>query len=258
MPFVQGKHTMGGTGALRFCGAGRVYAHNLQLIVSRRNPAYASTGDQSQWGFTVVRRFPAQGSEKTPTFRYLAPDGTVLRFDAAELAIFPQAPPERGRADPYARMSRWGTLTKLYEYIKTTYITRSSMSGRELALARRLELRMPSAMLPVKLYECRAFQRVADRVPSMVLTGIMGRLANLADTRCAMSVGVKRPAQGEPKRLQGLNEQLFDVTLVRRRNEASGPLEAQYIDGRGVHAQRPVLRRCSETTSSTAPSARRS
>ena len=29
IPFVQGKHTMGGTGALRFCGAGRVHAHNL-------------------------------------------------------------------------------------------------------------------------------------------------------------------------------------------------------------------------------------
>ena len=31
--FVQGKFNMGGTGALRFCGT-----HNLQLIISRRNP----------------------------------------------------------------------------------------------------------------------------------------------------------------------------------------------------------------------------
>lgn len=60
IPFVQGKHTMGGTGALRFCGAGRVHARNLQLVVSRRNAAYASAGDETPWGFTVVRRFPKE------------------------------------------------------------------------------------------------------------------------------------------------------------------------------------------------------
>ena len=208
MPFVQGKHTMGGTGALRFCGAGRVHAHNLQLIVSRRNPAYASTGDSAPWGFTVVRRFPAQGTEKTPTYRYLAPGGQVLRFDAAELGIFPQVPNRRGRADPYARAARWGTLTKLYEYMSTTYITRSSSSGRDLPLARKLELRMPSALLPVKLYECRGFRSVADRVPTMVLTGVMGRLANLANPSETLEWG------GSPKTLQfRVDEQPFDVTV---------------------------------------------
>ena len=38
--FVQGKFNMGGTGALRFCGD-----HNLQLIISRRNPNLKSDGD---------------------------------------------------------------------------------------------------------------------------------------------------------------------------------------------------------------------
>ncbi len=181
IPFVQGKHTMGGTGALRFCGAGRVHAHNLQLVVSRRNPAYASAGDQTPWGFTVVRRFPEQDNEKTPTFQYLAPHGSVLRFEADELAIFPLEPVERGRAEPYARAARWGTLTKPYEYIRATYITHSSDHSPKarLSLLRKLELRMPNAMLPVKLYECRPFRRVADQHPTMVLTGIMGRLHNL-------------------------------------------------------------------------------
>lgn len=181
IPFVQGKHTMGGTGALRFCGAGRVHAHNLQLVVSRRNPAYASAGDQTPWGFTVVRRFPEQDNEKTPTFRYLAPNGSVLRFEADELAMFPLEPAERGRAEPYARAARWGTLTKLYEYIRATYITHSSDHSPKarLSLLRKLELRMPNAMLPVKLYECRPFRRVADQHPTVVLTGIMGRLHNL-------------------------------------------------------------------------------
>lgn len=181
IPFVQGKHTMGGTGALRFCGAGRVHAHNVQLVVSRRNPAYATAGEETPWGFTVVRRFPEQDNEKTPTFRFLAPNGAVLRFEADELAIFPLAPAERGRAEPYARPARWGTLTKLYEYVRATYITHSSDHSPKarLSLLRKLELRMPNAMLPVKLYECRDFRRVADVHPQVVLTGIMGRLHNL-------------------------------------------------------------------------------
>jgi hypothetical protein len=53
IPFVQGKFNMGGTGALKFCGQ-----RNLQLIVSRRNPAIAKVADNAddEWGFTVVRR----------------------------------------------------------------------------------------------------------------------------------------------------------------------------------------------------------
>ena len=198
IPFVQGKHTMGGTGALRFCGAGRVHAHNLQLIVSRRNPAYATAGDRTPWGFTVVRRFPEQANEKTPTFRFLAPNGSVLRFEADELAIFPLAPAERGRAEPYARSARWGTLTKLYEYIRATYITHSSDHSPKarLSLLRKLELRMPNAMLPVKLYECRAFRRVADQHPQVVLTGIMGRLHNLRSPSESLEWG------GTPKSLE--------------------------------------------------------
>ncbi len=34
IPFVQGKFNMGGTGVLKFCGS-----HNLQLVISRKNPA---------------------------------------------------------------------------------------------------------------------------------------------------------------------------------------------------------------------------
>ena len=177
IPFVQGKHTMGGTGVLRFCGAERVNAHQLQLIVSRRNPAFATNGHDTPWGFTVVRRFPPQGAEKTHTYRYLAPKGRVLQFSADSLAIFPQSSEGSRRADPYARSVPWGTLTKLYEYIRTTYIT--GATAKSLMFARKLELRMPRALLPVKLYECRDFERVADAIPTLVLTGIMGRLETL-------------------------------------------------------------------------------
>ena len=50
---------------------------------------------------------------------------------------------------------------------------------KSLSFARKLELRMPSALLPVKLYECRPFKRVADNHPTLVLTGVEGRLATL-------------------------------------------------------------------------------
>ena len=50
IPFVQGKHTMGGTGVLRFCGAERVNAHQLQL--SQRNPNHLQTNGTTAMGFS--------------------------------------------------------------------------------------------------------------------------------------------------------------------------------------------------------------
>src|SRR5436305_447607 len=56
IPFVQGKFNMGGTGVLEFCGRDR----NLQLVVSRRNPALLPRSlehpSDADWSFTVVRR----------------------------------------------------------------------------------------------------------------------------------------------------------------------------------------------------------
>src|SRR3989442_16010163 len=96
IPFVQGKFNMGGTGALRFCGT-----HNLQLVVSRRNPAIIR-GEQSradrEWGFTVVRRQNPQGSVRSSVYTYLAPvaadrnagRGGVLHFASESLPILPE------------------------------------------------------------------------------------------------------------------------------------------------------------------------
>lgn len=53
IPFVQGKFNMGGTGVLTFCGR-----HNLQFILSKRNPKLVAMNPQDQsdydWGFTVT------------------------------------------------------------------------------------------------------------------------------------------------------------------------------------------------------------
>ena len=111
---------MGGTGVLKFCGH-----QNLQLIISRRNPAILNGKlkhqSDTQWGFTIVRREDPSGSRRSSVYTYLAPvdceathgRGGVLRFTAESMPIFPE-----GR-NAYARVSEWGTLVKLYEYAVT-------------------------------------------------------------------------------------------------------------------------------------------
>ncbi len=116
IPFVQGKFNMGSTGVLQFCGK-----RNLQLIVSRRNPAILNSSfdheSDGQWGFTIVRREVPQGGGRSSVYTYLAPlgaestpgRGRVLRFSAEDLPIFPKG------NDAYARSSKWGTLVKLIQ-----------------------------------------------------------------------------------------------------------------------------------------------
>jgi hypothetical protein len=100
IPFVQGKFNMGGTGVLKFCGR-----RNLQLIVSRRNPAILrgrfDHPSDSQWGFTVVRREDPGDGRRSSVYTYLAPlgvleskalpgHGGVLRFSSDKMPIFPE------------------------------------------------------------------------------------------------------------------------------------------------------------------------
>ena len=146
--FVQGKFNMGGTGALRFCGR-----HNLQLMLSRRNPNITS-GDSvdrysGQWGFTVVRREDPTGSKRVSTYTCLAPKaGGVLRFDAEVLPLFPMG------NRPYVRDAKWGTLVKLYEYK-----LRGGKSHilRKDGLLQRLDILLPQIALPIRMHECRNY-----------------------------------------------------------------------------------------------------
>ncbi|MDQ3728776.1 MAG: hypothetical protein M3355_04230 [Actinomycetota bacterium] len=161
VPFVQGKFNMGGTGALMFCGGD----HNLQLVVSRRNPALqtADAADRDrQWGFTVVRREPPTGSSRSSVFTYLAPVGAdarrlgrVLAFAAASMPIFPEA--NKDVRDAHARPAEHGSLVKLFEYnwqgTKTNIV-----SGGD-GLLRRLDQGMPEVALPIRVYECRSEYR---------------------------------------------------------------------------------------------------
>ena len=145
--FVQGKFNMGGTGALRFCGR-----HNLQLVISRRNPSIdiidSADVSSGQWEFTVVRREDPTDSKRVSTYTYLAPEPNgVLRFDSEVLPLFPRA------NEAYARETSWGTAVKLYEYKLTgrSHILRSD------GLLQRLDLLLPRIALPVRLHECRDY-----------------------------------------------------------------------------------------------------
>lgn len=175
IPFVQGKFNMGSTGALPFCGR-----HKLQLIVSRRNPAilngnFAHESDD-QWSFTVVRREAPEGSGRGSVWTYLAPleaeekprQGGVLRFSADELPIFPEV------GDAYARKSAWGTLVKLYEYSTVGYSGTHIL--RKDGLLSRLDLLLPDAALPIRLYECRSGYKGHEGSFANNLTGLNVRL----------------------------------------------------------------------------------
>ena len=145
--FAHGKFNMGGTGTLRFCGY-----HNLQLIISRRDPSIEPfrSDDTSigQWGLTVVRRENPTSERKTSVYTYLSPllEG-VLRFNADKLPLFPQ------RNKAYARSAEWGTAIKLYEYKMTG---KSNILLRD-GLRQRLDLLLPRPALPIRLHECRGY-----------------------------------------------------------------------------------------------------
>jgi hypothetical protein len=158
IPFVQGKFNMGGTGALKFCGR-----HNLQLVLSRRNPAILRDRfdhpSDSQWGFTVVRREDPGDGRRSSVYTYLAPVGVreskalpghggVLRFSTDTMPIFPEG------TNAYGREAEWGTLIKLYEYAATGF--KSNILMRD-GLLSRLDILLPDVALPVRLHECRSY-----------------------------------------------------------------------------------------------------
>ena len=178
IPFVQGKFNMGGTGALKFCGR-----HSLQLIITRRNPSIVEPGQQTdsladRWGFTVVRRDrPANGAGhvRNSVFRYLAPISNssapnkrqVLSFESDRLPLMP----EKNR--PYARLLRWGSAVKLFEYDISGF---GSHVLRKNGLLSRLELLLPNIALPVRVHECRRYKGDEARSFDNTLVGTTARL----------------------------------------------------------------------------------
>lgn len=142
--FVQGKFNMGGSGALQFCSK----KYNLQLIISKRDPSIAKNEEdetKDKWGFTIVRREDPRANERCSSFRYLAPNGKILMFEAESLPLLPGEYP-----DPYGRELKFGTFIKLYEYQLRGYT-----SIIKFDLYYRLSLLLPNIALPVKMFERR-------------------------------------------------------------------------------------------------------
>jgi regulator of replication initiation timing len=163
IPFVQGKFNMGGTGVFQFCGK-----CNIQLIVSKRHPEVAeweADGTKKHWSFTVIRREDPGHGVRSSTYRYLAPGGEVLWFDAEELMLLPGDYP-----NPYGAPMKWGTFVKLYEYQMQgglkTYIV--------FDLYNRLSLLMAEVALPIRMYERRA--GYSGHTPETTLSGLTIRL----------------------------------------------------------------------------------
>lgn len=138
--FVQGKFGMGGTGVFRF-GSPK---HNLQLIISRRDPGIKD-GSTDQWGVTVTRRIPPTGQMRSSIFTYLAPNNEVLSFPAPSLPLLPSEYP-----NPYGNPLTNGTFIKIYEYDLTGYKTNITLD-----LYNRLSLLMPGIALPIRMIERR-------------------------------------------------------------------------------------------------------
>ena len=147
--FVQGKFNAGGSGSLQFCGK-----HNLQLIVSRRQPYAPSEGDDSSdmWGFTVVRRRRPRHGERGSVFVYLAPGGSVFRFSAPFIQVLPGRSSKNRPAPAYQGRLEHGTAVKLYNY-------RWNARGIATLEARRhLERALHVPCLPFRVSETRDYR----------------------------------------------------------------------------------------------------
>ena len=157
--FVQGKFGMGGTGVFRFGSP----EHNLQLIISKRDPEIKSGPQNSEWGVTVIRRIYPTGQMKSSIFTYLAPEGKILSFAAPLLSLIPG-----DNLEAYKGNLRHGTFIKIYEYNIGSGRLKSDATRH---LHNRLSLLMPNIALPLKVADVRY-----KKSPIKTLSGLSVRL----------------------------------------------------------------------------------
>lgn len=139
IPFVQGKHNQGSTGAIMFCGPRK---KGYQLIISRRCPEIARFPKDNPWGMTLVRVQPPRENEKSHYVEYFAPNKEVVAFYSDDLKACPGEYPE-------AYNSKWtfGTLVKLYNY----QLPHRGWADKD--LAEDLSRQLYSVALPFRIYD---------------------------------------------------------------------------------------------------------
>ena len=190
--FVQGKFAAGGTGSLQFCGK-----HNIQLIISRRQPhALTEVDDPSadQWGFTIIRRIrPTAKGVRSSIFVYLAPGGKVLRFNAPYLDLLPSDSRKGRPVVPYSKPLSHGSCVKLYNY---RWAGRSTAT---LEARRQLERELQVPCLPFRISETR---RYTANYYANTVTGIWSDIQrDLAAGKSKMEEGFPGAASVAPEKL---------------------------------------------------------
>ncbi|OGD83584.1 hypothetical protein A2572_04775 [Candidatus Collierbacteria bacterium RIFOXYD1_FULL_40_9] len=162
IPFVQGKFNMGATGSLQFCGH-----RNIQLIVSKRSIELKNMDNDDSvdcWGFTVVRREDPSMGMRSSAFKYLAPEGKIIRFKSEFLPIIPV-----DKAGPYVEKMISGSYVKLYDYrLKSGLKTNIKFD-----LYYKISQLLPNVALPITLFETRDYKQESGR---SILSGLGVRL----------------------------------------------------------------------------------
>lgn len=185
---VQGKFNMGGTGAMMFSGE-----QKFQIIITRKRqdiPMSLRGEDDSfeKWAVTIVRREEPVGLMKSSCFKYLAPQGKILSFNADSLMLKPTY--SNTEAHPYKAPMAEGTFIKLLDY------TIPGCNGiSTIHLHDRLSLLIPGIALPIKIIECRKTKAKHNKT----LYGLMNRLEeNRYDSLECEPIGISKFLNGEP------------------------------------------------------------
>src|SRR5699024_8197341 len=197
IPFVQGKFNMGGSGILQFCGD-----KNIQLIISKKHPQLVldSSSNNSDWGVTIVRREAPADGEKSSVYRYLAPNNKILSFQSDSLPILPT------KNSSYGNDMQFGTFIKLFEYKIPGLST-----NIQFYLYNRLSILLPSASIPIRLYERRNYK---GRSLESTLSGLNVRLID--DKRNNIEEGFPISAKMD---IKGQNLPIFIYSFKDRKEE---------------------------------------
>ncbi len=232
--FVQGQYNAGGTATLPFCGK-----HNMQLIISRRQPnapIEPSDSSASLWGFTIVRRRrPETVKDKTSVFEYLAPNGEILSFAEPSIAVLPGKSASNSPPKPYTGALQYGTCVKLYNYRWRGRGTATLEARRE------LEKYLQLPCLPFRVTEARAGYK-ANYYSTTVL-GVWNSLSAYDGESSPKNAEPGYPADGElnvtdigvlPYRLVVWKESLDSSHLTSgvyflRNGQVHGDLPADFI-----------------------------
>lgn len=161
---VQGKFNMGGTGVLVFSGE-----HKFEIVISRKRQDIPKELRQDEtfdkWSVTIVRKESPKGNMKSSCFKYLAPKGNLLMFEADSMKLKPKY--NTAEAIPYAEDMYWGTFIKIFDYN-----IKGANSVSTINLHDRLSLLIPEIALPIKIIETRKTESTSART----LYGLIARL----------------------------------------------------------------------------------